>query len=389
MEKKSLIEPILYAIFVLVGLFFLTLVVLAIVYIAGKIHFVGLIITLVVVLYVFYVLGLFHFFKTKRRKVVFGSIAGAAIIVSSIYPIYHVYTNWIPTVDAEVNVYEYMPFSDSLKIATLDYDSTWKPTGDLPRLDGATALYPLYSAFVQATYPEREYNPYQSEVMVNTTPDAYSNLIFGKVDMIFAAAPSESQLKTAKQYGVELKMTPIGREAFVFFVNQKNAIDGLTIEQIKDIYSGKVRNWKEVGGANEEIRAFQRPADSGSQSALERLMEDTPIMKAETEDIASGMGGIIQEVSQYKNYKNAIGYTFRFYSTEMVQNDKIKLLEIDGVEPTKGTIRSGSYPISSEFYIVTAETDNPNVEKFIEWILSYQGQELVEKTGYVPLVGQF
>ncbi|MFJ5770745.1 PstS family phosphate ABC transporter substrate-binding protein [Psychrobacillus sp. NPDC093180] len=385
MEKKSLVELILYAIFVLVGMCFLTLVILFMVLISGKVYFIALIITGAIILYVFYVLLLFHFFKTKKRKVVFGSIAGVAIIVSSVSPIQHIYTNSIPSVDAEVNVYDYKPFSESSKIATLDDDSTLKLTGDLPKLDGATALYPLYSAFVQATYPKKEYDPYEKEVMVNTTPDAYNNLIFGRVDMIFAAAPSKSQVEKAKEHGKELKMIPIGREAFVFFVHQKNPVSGLTMEQIKNIYAGKVTNWEEVGGETEDIRAFQRPADSGSQSALEHLMGDIPIMEAPTEDIATGMGGIINEVSQYKNYKNAIGYTFRFYSTEMVQDKKIKLLEIDGVAPTKETIRSGEYPIASEFYIVTAGTDNPNVEKFIAWILSPEGQELIEKTGYVSL----
>ncbi|MFJ8064990.1 PstS family phosphate ABC transporter substrate-binding protein [Psychrobacillus sp. NPDC096426] len=385
MEKKSLVEPILYALFVLVGMCFLTLFILFVVLVTGGIFYIALIITTAVVLYVFYVCVLFHFFKTKKRKVAFGSLAGAAILVSAIPPIQHTYTDRIPTVEAEVNVYDYMPFSDSGKIATLDYDATLKLTEDLPKMDGATALYPLYSAFVQATYPEKDYNPYESEVMVNTTPDAYSHLMQGEVDMIFAAAPSQSQTKTAKQNGKELKMTPIGREAFVFFVHQKNPISDLSMEQIKNIYAGKVTNWQEVGGLNDNIRAFQRPADSGSQSALEHLMGDLPIMEAPTEDIASGMGGIINEVSQYKNYKNAIGYTFRFYSTEMVQNKKIKLLEIDGIAPTKETIRSGEYPIASEFYIVTAGTDNPNVEKFIAWILSPQGQELIEKTGYISL----
>lgn len=385
MKKKSLVELILYALFVLVGMFFLTLIILFFVLLTGNIYYVALTITFAVILYVFFVLFLFHFFQTKKRKIVFGSLAGVAIIVSAISPIQHAYTNSLPSVDAEVNVYDYMPFSETRKLATLDYDSTLKLTEDLPKMDGATALYPLYSAFVQATYPEKEYSPFDSEVMINTTPDAYSNLIEGNVDLIFAAAPSKSQMTTAEKSGKELKMTPIGREAFVFFVHQKNAVSGLSMEQIKEIYAGKITNWEAVGGAKDSIRAFQRPADSGSQSALEHLMGDIPIMEAPTENIASGMGGIINEVSQYKNYKNAIGYTFRFYSTEMVKNKEIKLLEIDGIAPTKETIRSGEYPIASEFYVVTAGTENPNVEKFIAWILSPQGQELIEKTGYVSL----
>ena len=388
LEKKSIVELIMYSIMILIGMFFLTIIPLFFTVLIGGIHYITLIITIAVVLSVFLILKVFRFFQTKRHKIIFASIAGLAILVSAISPINHAYTSSIPTVDAEVDIYAYEPFSDSNEITILDDKSTLKLQDNLPKLDGATALYPLYSAFVQATYPEKEYNPYDSEVMVNTTPDAYDNLMKGEVDMIFAAGPSVTQMNVAKQKGLELKLTPIGREAFVFFVNQKNKVDGLSLEQIKSIYAGNVTNWKEVGGDDDKIRAFQRPADSGSQTTLEKLMGDTPIMEAPSEDIASGMGGIINEVSKYKNYKNSIGYTFRFYSTEMVRNDQIRLLEIDGVAPTKETIRSGTYPITSEFYIVTAGTDNPNVEILIDWILSPQGQQLLEKAGYVPIAEQ-
>ena len=388
LEKKSIVELIMYSIMILIGMFFLTIIPLFFTVLIGGIHYITLIITIAVVLSVFLTLKVFRFFQTNRHKIIFASIACLAILVSAISPIKHAYTSSIPTVDAEVDIYAYEPFSDSNEITILDDKSTLKLQDNLPKLDGATALYPLYSAFVQATYPEKEYNPYDSEVMVNTTPDAYDNLMKGEVDMIFAAGPSVTQMNVAKQKGLELKLTPIGREAFVFFVNQKNKVDGLSLEQIKSIYAGNVTNWEEVGGDDDKIRAFQRPADSGSQTTLEKLMGDTPIMEAPSEDIASGMGGIINEVSKYKNYKNSIGYTFRFYSTEMVRNDQIRLLEIDGVAPTKETIRSGTYPITSEFYIVTAGTDNPNVEILIDWILSPQGQQLLEKAGYVPIAEQ-
>ena len=114
-------------------------------------------------------------------------------------------------------------------------------------------------------------------------------------------------------------------------------------------------------------------------------MANTPIMKAPSEDIATGMGGIINEVSQYKNYKNAIGYTFRYYSNEMVRNKEIKLLEIDGVAPTKEAIRANTYPITSEFYIVTAGEVEENVQALINWVVSKEGQALVEQAGYVPV----
>ncbi|MFJ8235247.1 PstS family phosphate ABC transporter substrate-binding protein [Ureibacillus sp. NPDC094379] len=385
MNFKTSIIPIIYSILILAGLSFFTFFVLFFVTLFGQIHYISLIITIAILIYVLLLAKVFQFLNTKKRKKVFGGVAIATILLASIRPIYHTLDAKIPTVDAEVSVYEYMPNTNDSKLVTLDEKPTLQISGNLPKIDGATALYPLYSAIVQATYPEKLYEPYDSEIMVNTTPNAYDNLFNGTVDLIFVAGPSKSQINRAEQLGLELKLTPIGREAFVFFVHQKNSIDGLTMDQIKDIYSGKVRNWKEVGGANDSIRAFQRPEESGSQTALQLIMGDTPIMEAPIEDVASGMGGIINQVAEYKNYKNAIGYTFRFYSTEMVRNDQIKLLKINGVEPTKETIRNDEYPISSEFYIVTAGTKNPNVEKLTEWVLSQQGQQLVEKVGYVPV----
>ncbi|HEY4551648.1 MAG TPA: PstS family phosphate ABC transporter substrate-binding protein [Bacillaceae bacterium] len=256
---------------------------------------------------------------------------------------------------------------------------------DLPKMDGATALYPLYAAFAQATYLKKEYPHFESEVMASTTPEAYNRLFNGEADIIFANGPSNTQKEYAERKGIELKMTPIGREAFVFFVNAKNPVKGLKSEDIKQIYSGSITNWREVGGKNDKIRAFQRPEDSGSQTALQHFMGDTPVMDPPSKDVVTGMGGIIHEVSVYQNYKNAIGYTFRYYSNEMVQNKEIRLLEIDGVKPTKETIRTSEYPLASEFYAITAGSGRPQLDAFLEWILSEEGQAIVEKTGYVSI----
>lgn len=376
---------IVFAVFFLIALLFFVGIGLLYLLFMGQFHYIPLMIAVAVTLYVWIIMMINHSFRTKQRKKIFGISAAVILLGASVWPIYTAYKNSIPTVSAEVEVYYYEPFGQESKVKKLNEPAALQLQDQLPKMDGATALYPLYSSFVHAVYPEKAYSPYDSEVMVNTTPEAYENLFEGRVDMIFAAGPSDAQLKEAEKKGLNLKLTPVGREAFVFFVNQKNPINNLELKQIQNIYAGKVTNWQEVGGKNEPVRAFQRPADSGSQTALERLMGDVPIMEAPRENVAEGMGGIIQEVSTYRNYKNAIGYTFRYYSTEMAGNEEIKLLAINGVTPTKETIRSDEYPISSEFYIVTAGTKNPNVQKFIEWILSDQGQHLVEEVGYVPV----
>lgn len=324
-------------------------------------------------------------------------------LVCGVYIGVGAYQDSIPTVDERaLMLREYEPFAEGTKAAVLDEPSTLQfdvTTARSLRLDGATALYPVYAAFAQAVFPKGEYPMYgtgsakYASVACTNTVNAYERLIYGETDIIFVAGPSDEQLEMAKRAGRQLHLTPVGREAFVFFVNSRNPVTSLTVEQIQKIYSGQITNWKEVGGKNQSIRPFQRAENSGSQTALQRLMGDAPLMEPEEDERIGGMGGIIRQVASYRNYKNALGFSFRFYATQMDASDQIRLLALNGVEPTKETIRDGSYPVASEFYAVTAsaigkpapqETDG-TVKAFLDWVLSPQGQQLVEKTGYVAL----
>ena len=163
-------------------------------------------------------------------------------------------------------------------------------------------------------------------------------------------------------------------------------IEDITFEQIQQIYAGELTQWEALGVKGlGNVRAFQRDAGSGSQSTLVRLMGEKPLMTPPKADVVDGMGGIIEQTADYKNYKNAIGYSFRFYATQMVKNDQIKLLKINGVAPTMENIENGTYPLASHFYAVTRSDASENTKKLLEWILSAQGQELIERTGCTPL----
>lgn len=340
-------------------------------------------------------LTLSGYLKPQAHRIVgYGFLA--VCLLSLGYIAHGIYQDSLPTVDdRSLMLLDYQPFIRDNQLVTLDEPADFQlETPWALRLDGATALYPVYAAFAQAVFPESDdYVPFHSTVECNGTIDAYQRLINGEVDMIFAAAPSQAQLEAAEHAGMELHMTPIGSEAFVFFVNSKNPVTGLTVEQVRGIYTGAITNWSQVGGRRQSIRPFQRAENSGSQSALQRLMGDLPLIEPEEEDRVAGMGGIIREVASYRNYRNAIGFSFRYYATEMVRNGDIRLLALDGVEPTKETIRDSTYPISSYFYAVTAapigkpapEERNETMAAFLNWILSPQGQTLVEETGYVGL----
>ena len=162
---------------------------------------------------------------------------------------------------------------------------------------------------------------------------------------------------------------PIGYEAFVFFVNENNPVDNLTKEQIKDIYSGEITNWADVGGADRIINPLDRPEGSGSQTVMLKFMGGREIEKN-----ALGIFG------------GAIGFSFRFYVDGIVANDGIKLLSVNGIAPTEENIRNGSYPLIYQFYAVyRKDNDNENVKRLVDFILSEDGQKIIDENGYTPI----
>lgn len=289
-------------------------------------------------------------------------------------------------VTPNINVHEYLPFDEDSKIVkiqseTLNFDNI--PKQQLPIIDGAAAAFPVYSAFVHAVYPDTT-KLYDGVFEYHNTLGGYELLAEKKTDIFIGAAPSEEQIAFAEKNNTIFEYTQIGTEAFVFFVHKDNPIESLTVEQIRGIYSGNITNWSEVGGKNERIVPFQRNEGSGSQSMLIRFMEGTPIMEPDMQTVVGGMGGIIEEVADYKNKSTSIGFSFRFYVEGIIQNPDVKMIAVEGVTPTKENIKSGSYPIIAPVYAVTYEgNSNENVHKLIAWMLSDEGQHIIEETGYV------
>lgn len=316
------------------------------------------------------------------------------LLTASVFPVgyeqYKKRQEKIPRLSENFALTTYAPFTDSPVLARLEEEATLQLSDSLPVIDGATALYPLYAAFAEATYPhDLEDYEYRNLIGGNTTPEAFENLITGNADIIFCAQPSREQWEKVRETGETFVLTPIGKEAFVFFVHKDNPVTSLSSEQIRAIYSGKVINWRVLGGKNKKIMAFQRPAGSGSQTMLEHIMGDVPLMEAPQDNFVMGMGEIIDRTSTYQNRQNALGYSFLFFTQTMVANDAIRLLEIDGVVPTRENIANETYPFIGDFYAITLSQPSENTERLIKWVLSEQGQELVEKTGYVKYVTGF
>jgi len=251
------------------------------------------------------------------------------------------------------------------------------------RTDGSTATIPLTAAINDA------YGDGGSPPVHNTTPDAYRRLIYkDNVDLIIVTHPSEEELKLASEQGAELEVIPIVKDALVFLINKENPVENISLEELRDVYAGDITGWEKLGGPKEEIIAYQRTPNSGSQTLLLKLvMKEREPMAPPTEWIAESMGSLVEVVSNYDNAKNAIGYSVFYYVNNMYGNDHFKLLGIDGVRPSRESIMRGEYPLEDNYYAVIRK-DTPKdhaARKLIDWLLTDAGQMLAADAGYIPL----
>ena len=285
-----------------------------------------------------------------------------------------------------IDVSKYLPFEEESDLARTGSSLKFGKEDDLPVLDGAAALVPVYASVIDNIYPEgsvtyiggkfSDDNYYgenfasDSKMKYQNTVRGFNAVVDGSVDLFFTAYPSKAQLESAAEKGVELEIVPIGLEAFVFFVNKKNPVDGLTVDQIRSIYSGEVTNWNQVGGPNKLINPVTRIEGSGSQTMMEAFMK----------------GEFHPKKTALSVLGASIGYSFRFYLSGMVQADGVKMLEVNGVYPNEENIRNGSYPITTKFYVVyRKDNTNGNVKTLVDWLLSSEGQKMIEGSGYVGL----
>lgn len=283
-----------------------------------------------------------------------------------------------------IDVGSYLPHEDGSKLPKME--SALKLTDHLPVLDGAAALVPVYAAVIENVYPigcvtyeggrfsaDNYYGENfaaDSAMQYKNTVRGYQAIVDGTTDILFCAGPSAEQMRYAEEKGVELVYVPVGLEAFVFFVNEQNPVDNLTVEQIRKIYACDYTNWSEVGGPNRIINPVTRLEGSGSQTAFESVMGGQKIGKKSPLAITGA----------------SIGFSFRYYMDGIVGNDTVKMISLNGVYPSAENIQNRTYPIVTQFYaIYRKDNDNPNIPILIEWLLSDEGQRLIEETGYVRI----
>jgi len=258
---------------------------------------------------------------------------------------------------------------------------------DYPRVDGSTATLPLSYALMQAAAGVDEQTA-EAEIRHSKTTNSFYKLVYGEADLLLVYEPSDEAYETAEAAEVALEIKPIGVDALVFLINDKNPVTSLTHEQLVSIYSGETTNWGDLGGEDAEIVAYQRNASSGSQVMMEaQCMQGVKMTEPPKSLVAGEMGMLVDAIASYRNTADSIGYSVYYYVQNMYTQQGIRLLEVNGVAPTNEAIASGEYPFTQQFYAVIradAAADSPERMLF-DWLTTDEGRQLIADAGYVPV----
>jgi phosphate transport system substrate-binding protein len=227
-----------------------------------------------------------------------------------------------------------------------------------------------------------EYRKDQPEVTFELeskgTGSGFAALLAGECDIAAASrVASQDELTQARNQGVELNLHTIGSYSVAVIVNGANPVSNLSRDQVRDIFTGKVRNWQALGGADIPIRLFIRDAISGTPLGFQELaMENQPY--ATDASAFTNYAGIEAAVAKDAG---GIGYV----GLDLAKLAGVKAVSIRGVPPTAVTVNEGQYPIARVLRLYTNKTnESPATLDFIQFVQSPRGQKIMADMGFVP-----
>lgn len=202
-------------------------------------------------------------------------------------------------------------------------------------------------------------------------------LIDGATDIADASRfIKDSEVKAALQNGIYPVPHRVAMDGIAVVVHPSNTVKNLSIEQIKDIYTGKIKNWREVGGPNKKIVVMSRDSSSGTFEVFEELVlgGEKVVASALLQASNGAVAGVVAET------EGAIGYVGLGYLSS-----SLKAVKVNGVTPNNATVASGKFPIARPLFMFTDGWPEGLAADFINFVLSAEGQKIAEGQGYVPL----
>jgi len=210
-----------------------------------------------------------------------------------------------------------------------------------------------------------------------------SALINGTTDICNASRPMKNSErdKLKQRYnslGVEIK---VAKDGLSLYLNEQNRVSELSIDQLKQIYTGKITNWKQVGGNDAKIIVYGRENSSGTYV----YFKDNVLGGADYTPSMQSLPGTAAVVNAVSKDKNAIGFGGAAYAKGIKFAAVKKDDKSSGYLPTAENVKSGNYPITRFLYMYTRSKPTGEIKEFVDWVLSSEGQAIVSKVGYFPV----
>jgi len=248
-------------------------------------------------------------------------------------------------------------------------------SGDNISASGCSVSYVGYLRDLAQEYEKR--TGIKVHIRGGGTVGGLENLKEGKVDF---AATCRNKIKGDPE---DVKFVQVAWDALVFIVHKSNPVRDISLKDIKNIYSGKITNWKQLGWKNKPIRLFvARTTRSlgGIESSLRELVLDgkTPVESPNLKLLPTG-GMVEQTIEKTPEGFAASGFT-------SARKREVKILKVNRISPTKKNIINGRYPFKRPLFLVIPKNPHPDTKKFIDFVLSKEGQRFIGSLGVVSLL---
>lgn len=247
---------------------------------------------------------------------------------------------------------------------------------------GSTTLEPIITTAIES------FNPESQDIKISYDAQGSSVGIKGLQDGIYTLAGASRKLNEEEK-GEGLVSIPIAIDGIAIIVNKEAGVSNLTLDQIASIFTGDVDNWSQVGGNDIEITVINRDEASGTRSAFKEMILDNVLGEesdpqfVEEAIVTDSNGDMVVKVG---STPGGVGYCGFAYIEEAKKSGAVAI-SVDGIEPTEKNVIDGQYPISRKLNIIHKE-DLPkdSIEiQFIDFLLSSEGQSIVEESGFIAL----
>lgn len=267
----------------------------------------------------------------------------------------------------KVETPRFVPFKENNILPSCP--TTFKIADPSLRIHATSAFFPLFAGIVQNCFDPQCFTERVTLDKVST-PVGFKALAEGTIDLLCSTIPSDEQKKDLQLSNRELEFVPFCKEPLAFLVNKVNSVEELTVKQVKDIYYGRVSNWKELHGSDMVVHTYQLEHGNGSQSAFEQVVRGNKIDSNHLE--VQTMPGIINKVALDEG---GLCYAYWSFYAKMYANKCTRMLKVEGE-----TVNSKYYPFLFDVFLMfDRQNPNPNVAKLVDFITSSKGQELVAR----------